>query len=328
MLPSASDAARDRVAAADAPRGSRGVARDVGFAPTSRRRGPRRLARAARADRGCSRVLVQRRHGGRGRARGAAAPLVASGRASTTVGDAGRLFYHCLIAICAPGMRDYLGVDRRARGRRSRPRRRPSPTTPRSIRAKRSRRGSTTGWWQLLALRGELLEIGRLQYHSPSSARARCGPVPWYDDDEADPLGPGFRRGDVAGRAAHPRGAGLHARGARRVARSRPRGPGPGVAHGPATAGDVHELAARRPARRVTCPPRARSSEFQRRFTMVPGGTTTTRTPSSSCSAVRAPTLDDASPARPARARPSSLGSRAGGHWRARTGWFDFDAPA
>ena len=56
--------------------------------------------------------------------------------------------------------------------------------------------GIDAGWWMLPALRGELLHIGSLQFHCVTLGVGSLAPRPWYSDDDATTLGPGFRHGD------------------------------------------------------------------------------------------------------------------------------------
>jgi hypothetical protein len=241
------------------------------------------------------------------------------------LGAAGRLFYLYAIALCAPGTRDYLA----------------GLSVPEDVIAStfasfvhhaaihRRKHGSTgmdAGWWQLLALRGELLEIGRLQFHYLVTGVSTLCPVPWYDEAEAAVLGPGFRRGDVQ--------FGLHI----------PEGPGFDPVTLEATLDRARQVLARvwptDRRRLATCTSwllddrlgeylAAQSNilAFQRRFTMVPGGFDDDadtlefvfRRPGAALEAL---------PQRTGLERAIIARLRAGQHWRARTGWFDFDGPA
>jgi hypothetical protein len=55
--------------------------------------------------------------------------------------------------------------------------------------------GVEAGWWMLIVLRGELLQIGSLEFHLVSLGVGTLSPE-WYDENVAQALGPGFRRGD------------------------------------------------------------------------------------------------------------------------------------
>lgn len=237
-------------------------------------------------------------------------------------GDAGRLFYHCLIGVEAPAMRAHLaslGVPDDV-----------VAATGASFvrhgeiyRRVHGRVGMDDGWWQLLALRGELLDVGRLQYHRLVVGESPLWPSPWYDDDEAAALGPGFRRGDAS--------VGLHI----------PEGPGftpDALDASLERAREVLAVAWPTDSRRLaTCmswllddalagflAPSSHILAFQRRFTMVPGGHDDDydtlkfvfRSPTAS--------LDDL-PQATALQRGIVARLRAGEHWRARVGWLDFD---
>jgi hypothetical protein len=58
--------------------------------------------------------------------------------------------------------------------------------------------GLDAGWWMLPALRGELLQIGSLQFHRVTLGVGSLAPRPWFSDDDAKTLGPGFRNGDAS----------------------------------------------------------------------------------------------------------------------------------
>lgn len=58
--------------------------------------------------------------------------------------------------------------------------------------------GLDAGWWMLPALRGELLQIGSLQFHRVTLGVGSLAPRPWFNDDDAKALGPGFRHGDAS----------------------------------------------------------------------------------------------------------------------------------
>jgi len=56
--------------------------------------------------------------------------------------------------------------------------------------------GTDAGWWQLLTLRGVLLQCGSLQFHRLELGSSILAPHPWYDEAKAQELGPGFQPGD------------------------------------------------------------------------------------------------------------------------------------
>jgi len=238
---------------------------------------------------------------------------------------AGRLFYLHVIALCAPGARAYLagvGVPEDV-----------IDSTFSSFvhhaaihRRKHGSAGVDAGWWQLLALRGELLEIGRLQFHYLVTGESTLCPVPWYDEADAAALGAGFRRGDAQ--------LGLHI----------PEGPGFDPVTLDATLARAREVISRAwptDRRRVaSCmswllddhlgeylAARSNILAFQRRFTMVPGGFDDDADTLEFVFRLPGVALDDL-PQRTTLERAIVARLRAGLHWRARAGWFDFDGPA
>lgn len=110
-------------------------------------------------------------------------------------GPSGRLFYFYAFALCARDTREFhrragvpeavihatLGVlsDHVAIHQR-----------------KYETNGVDAGWWMLPVLRGELLQIGSLQYHRVTLGVGTLSPFPWYDEDEIEARGIGFRSGD------------------------------------------------------------------------------------------------------------------------------------
>lgn len=54
--------------------------------------------------------------------------------------------------------------------------------------------GMDASWWVTLCLRGEIVDLGRLQYNRLCFGAGES-PV-WYPDEEAEAMGPGFRPGD------------------------------------------------------------------------------------------------------------------------------------
>jgi len=239
-------------------------------------------------------------------------------------GPTGRLFYLYVIALCAPGTRTFLaslGAPEDVTASTF-----ASFTRHAAIhRDKWGTAGVDAGWWQLLALRGELLEIGRLQYHYLVTGESTLSPVPWYDDEEARARGPGFRRGDAQ--------IGVHIPG------------GPGFAPDELDAslerarqilGDVWPTDRRRLATCMSWLLDDRLAEyltadsnilaFQRRFTMVPGGYDDDADTLEFIFRRPGASLDDL-PQDTTLQRAVVARLSAGLHWRARTGWFDFDSP-
>jgi GNAT-like C-terminal domain/N-acyltransferase N-terminal domain len=56
--------------------------------------------------------------------------------------------------------------------------------------------GVDAGWWMLLVLSGELIQIGSLQFHREGLGAGTISPSPWFSDEEMAALGEGFRKGD------------------------------------------------------------------------------------------------------------------------------------
>ncbi len=180
--------------------------------------------------------------------------------------------------------------------------------------------GVDAGWWMVLILRAELLEIGSLQFH-----RMRLGtryPSPWYSDVEASSLGVGFRPGDPS--------IGLHI----------PQRADITPATLDATFEEARVVLARlwpvTQRRLATCQTwmlddrlatylKATSNiiRFQQRFTLLPGWREDDVDVLDFVFLRPNTALEDL-PQRTSleRAIVAELGK---GHWRVRTGWFDFD---
>jgi len=56
--------------------------------------------------------------------------------------------------------------------------------------------GIDPGWWLLPILRGEMVQVGSLQFHRVNLEVGNLSPEPWYSKQEGLALGKGFRRGD------------------------------------------------------------------------------------------------------------------------------------
>lgn len=56
--------------------------------------------------------------------------------------------------------------------------------------------GVDASWWVTLCLRGELVELGRLQYNRFRLGESDSTPLVWYDEAEQERRGEGFRRHD------------------------------------------------------------------------------------------------------------------------------------
>jgi len=58
--------------------------------------------------------------------------------------------------------------------------------------------GVDAGWWMLLLLRGELVQIGSLKFHQVRLGQGVLSPKPWFTPDEQAQRGEGFREGDMS----------------------------------------------------------------------------------------------------------------------------------
>jgi hypothetical protein len=109
------------------------------------------------------------------------------------LGASGRLFYFYLFALSDDGARAFL-------------RREGSPegvidstfdVLARHCATHQRKWGSIgvdAGWWMLPVLRGEMVQIGSLQFHRVTLGVGTLSPASWFSDDVD--LGVGFRRGD------------------------------------------------------------------------------------------------------------------------------------
>ena len=238
-------------------------------------------------------------------------------------GASGRLLYFYLFAMCGEATGEYLravGFDDTV----------VDATLGVLVRHARIHRrkwglaGVDAGWWMVVTLRGELVQIKSLQFHRVNLGVGTLSPSPWYDDADVEALGTGFRRSDPSIGLHIPDGALLTPAAldatfdeARRVL---------------STCWPVHQR------RLATCqswllddqlavylPANSNIMGFQRRFTLLPEWVDDDadtlefvfRSPDTPLSRLpRDTTLQ--------RAILSVL--ERGGHWRARSGWFDFDS--
>lgn len=237
-------------------------------------------------------------------------------------GPSGRLLYFYLFALCAPDTAQFL----RAAGC-------PEPVIERTLgdlgrhadihRRKHGTTGVDAGWWMLVTLRGELVHVGSLQFHSVNLGVGTLSPSPWFGADEIARLGVGFRHGDPSVGVHIPEGARLGRDDLDAT-----------FDHARALLGSIWPTQQRRLA---TCQswmlddhlamylkPDSNIIGFQRRFTLLPAwvdddGDTLEfifRRPGIALGDLpRATTLQ--------RAILEVL--ETGGHWRARSGWLDFD---
>ncbi len=231
-----------------------------------------------------------------------------------------RLLYYYLLALAVPGTRTYL-LDRGA------PREVVESTMASFARhgaihqSTWGRAGIDAGWWQLLALRGELVEIGRLQYHRVRIARGTFSPSPWYTAEEAAHRGVGFRPGDESVALDIPAGPSLD--------------PGEVDASLAAAPSILETLWPVDGRRLLTCSswllddrlatwlgPTSRILTFQRLFELVPGFYEDDADVLTFVFRRSAPSLEEL-PQDTTLQRAVVALLRAGGHWHMRCGWRD-----
>jgi hypothetical protein len=238
-------------------------------------------------------------------------------------GANGRFLYLYLFALCAAGVQEFLA-------RQGCPEHVVEGTLgvlARHVaihRRKNTTTGVDAGWWMLLTLRGEIVDVGCLQFHRVNLGVGTLSPSPWYSDDDAARLGVGFRHGDPS--------IGIHIPDRSPITPDRL---DETIAEAREVLGRLWPVSRRRLA---TCQTWMLDDHlanylsetsnilgFQRRFTLLPVWVEDDadtlefvfRSPGTALADLpRATTLQ--------RAILEVLES--GGHWRARTGWFDFDA--
>jgi hypothetical protein len=188
---------------------------------------------------------------------------------------------------------------------------------------KRGSVGFEPGWWLLPILRGEMVQVGSLQFHRVNLGIGNLSPDPWYSREESRERGVGFRRGDPSVGIHIPFGAAL----------------GPD---------DLDETFARArevlgtmwPVRRrrlATCQswlldaqltdfldPASNIVRFQRRFTLLDDWYDNDDETIGFIFQRSGVALEDLPRTTSLERGVLALLER-GGHWRARAGWFDFD---
>ena len=237
-------------------------------------------------------------------------------------GASGRLFYFYLFALCYDSALDFL-------------RRAGFPTDvidttmtvmPRHVQIHQRKWGSIgfdPGWWLLPVLRGEMVQIGSLQFHRVNLGVGNLSPEPWYSPEECEVLGAGFRRGDPSVGIHIPFGAALGDHDLDvTFARARE------------VLGEVWPVEQRRLA---TCQswlldtqlidvldPASNILQFQRRFTLFDGWYDNDNETLGFIFERPGATLDELPRDTSLQRGVLELLER-GGHWRARPGWLDFD---
>lgn len=123
-------------------------------------------------------------------------------------GASGRFFYFYLFVLCVDETREFLRRDGCP------------PDVIQSTMTVMARHeriherkwgniGLDPGWWLLPILRGEMVQVGSLQFHRVNLGIGNLSPAPWYSREESDALGEGFRRGDPSVGIHIPYGAAL-----------------------------------------------------------------------------------------------------------------------
>jgi GNAT-like C-terminal domain/N-acyltransferase N-terminal domain len=236
-------------------------------------------------------------------------------------GAEGRLFYFYLFALCFDEAVAYL----RQRG------------TPENVidstmnilaqhsatyERKWGDLGVEAGWWMLIVLRGELLQIGSLEFHLVSLGVGTLSPE-WYDESVAAALGPGFRRGDSSLGLHIPQDADLSPPALDRT-----------FAEARSTLGKLWPAERRRLATcrswimddRLTTMLRPDSNlvRFQQRFELVPGWVEDDDDVLDFVFRLPATAFGDL-PKQTSLERAVIAILERGEHWHTRSGWFDFD---
>lgn len=237
-------------------------------------------------------------------------------------GASGRFFYFYLFAICYDAVLD----DLRRGGCPPDVLDTTMTIVPRHVRIHQRKWGSTgfdPGWWLLPVLRGEMLQIGSLQFHRVNLGIGNLSPEPWYAPEESDARGVGFRRGDPS--------IGLHV----------PYGTALGPHDLDVTLARAREvLGALWPVdqrRLATCQswlldaqladfldPQSNIMRFQERFTLLDGCYDNDEETVGFIFQRPGATLRELPRDTTLQRGILDLLER-GGHWRARPGWFDFD---
>jgi hypothetical protein len=237
-------------------------------------------------------------------------------------GASGRLFYFYLFAVCYDSTLDCL---RRA-GFPSDVIETTMTIMTRHVEIHQRKWGSVgfdPGWWLLPVLRGEMVQIGSLQFHRVNLGVGNLSPDPWYAPEESKALGAGFRRGDPSVGIHIPYGAALGVQDLDGTfARAR-------EVLGGAWPVDQRRLA--------TCQswlldtqlvdvldPASNIMQFQRRFTLFDGWYDNDTETLGFIFQRPGATLDELPRDTSLQRGVLELLER-GGHWRARPGWLDFD---
>ena len=237
-------------------------------------------------------------------------------------GPSGRLLYFYLFALSCPGAKELL----RSEGCPEHVIDATLGVLARHAAIHRRKWGTTgvdAGWWMLPTLRGEIVHIGSLQFHRVNLCVGTLSPNPWFSEEEMASLGEGFRRGDPS--------IGIH------IPEAAPLAPDQLDATFDEARRVLGSLWPVHQRRLATCqswmlddqlkeflPATSNILSFQRRFTLLSVWAEDDwdtlefvfRSPGTA--------LEDL-PRRTTLQRAIVQVLEQGGHWRARTGWFDFD---
>jgi hypothetical protein len=236
--------------------------------------------------------------------------------------ESGRFFYFYLFAICHEGTRVFLEAE----------------GTPESVidltfsvlerhcathERKWGTIGVEAGWWMLPILRGELVQVGSLQFHNVTLGVGTLSIASWYSEQEAEQLGPGFRRGDRSIGLHIPRGVNFSPTSLERT-----------FDEAREVLGKIWPVQQRRVATcqswlldsRLTTmlPARSNIVQFQRRFTLLPVWYEDDEDILDFVFARPTTPLNEL-PAGTTLERAIVELLRRGEHWRAGAGWLDFD---
>jgi hypothetical protein len=110
-------------------------------------------------------------------------------------GTSGRLLYYYVFAMAAPGLRRML----RDQGAPDDLVSETCSLLARHGEIHRQKWGSVgvdAGWWLLPVLRGEIVQVGSLEFHRTPLGHGILACEPWYDEAQQQELGEGFRYGD------------------------------------------------------------------------------------------------------------------------------------
>ena len=237
-------------------------------------------------------------------------------------GAHGRLLYLYLFALGADGLERYLLLEGC-----------PEDVVEATLgglarhvgihRRKHATTGVDAGWWMLLTLRGEIVEVGCLQFHYVNLGVGTLSPHPWYSDSEVESRGVGFRRGDPS--------VGIHIPDQAPITPDRL---DETLARARHVLGRLWPVAQRRLA---TCqswmlddhlagylPATSNILGFQRRFTLLPVWSEDDEDTLEFVFRRPGTTLADL-PRETTLQRAIIEVLEQGGHWRARTGWLDLD---